>query len=250
MEMKHLTDEEKNEIFRESLRLKWQEVDFDQTDRGKKLPKPSTTKQYESGKIYDLDKDLSDISDKKLFEIVHSRRSTRKYQEGTMTKKEFSYLANLTCDIVKFGPGYAMGVVPTGGATSTLETYFYLHQVEGFEQGLYHYMKDTNQVRLIRSDITPEQVNDSIANQLRGAQLIMYWTTTPYRCEYKYTYLSHKMISMEAGHACQNLYLASEAIQYGTVAIAAYDQERADELLQVGEEEFVIYCAAVGKKII
>jgi nitroreductase len=57
------------------------------------------------------------------------------------------------------------------------------------------------------------------------------------------------MIAMEAGHACQNLYLAAESIDFGAVAIAAYDQKKADQLLELDEEEFVIYAATVGKKI-
>jgi nitroreductase len=56
------------------------------------------------------------------------------------------------------------------------------------------------------------------------------------------------VIALDAGHVGQNLYLACEAINSGTCAIAAYDQEYADELLRVdGDEEFVIYFAPVGK---
>jgi hypothetical protein len=59
---------------------------------------------------------------------------------------------------------------------------------------------------------------------------------------------AYKVIALDAGHLCQNLYLACEAIGAGTCAIAAYDQDRADELLGVdGEEEFSVYLAPVGK---
>jgi nitroreductase len=40
------------------------------------------------------------------------------------------------------------------------------------------------------------------------------------------------VIAIEAGHVCQNLYLASEAIDARMCAIAAYDQEKMDELLK------------------
>lgn len=56
------------------------------------------------------------------------------------------------------------------------------------------------------------------------------------------------MIAIEAGHACQNLCLAAEAVGCGSVPIAAYSQTKADNLLGVdGEEEFVIYLAAAGR---
>ncbi|WP_160684216.1 nitroreductase family protein [Clostridium sp. C2-6-12] len=59
---------------------------------------------------------------------------------------------------------------------------------------------------------------------------------------------AHKMIAIDAGHVCQNLYLAAESIQCGCCAIGAYAQEKMDEFLQVdGEEEFTFYMATVGK---
>ncbi len=74
------------------------------------------------------------------------------------------------------------------------------------------------------------------------------WTTIPARMEWRYSRVSYKVIALDAGHVCQNLYLACEAIGAGTCAIAAYDQEFADKILGIdGIEEFTIYMASVGK---
>ena len=55
------------------------------------------------------------------------------------------------------------------------------------------------------------------------------------------------MIAQEAGHVCQNLYLACESISAGACAIT-HIQEKVDLLLGVdGEDEFAIYVAPVGK---
>jgi nitroreductase len=55
-------------------------------------------------------------------------------------------------------------------------------------------------------------------------------------------------MAIDAGHVCQNLYIACEAIGAGACAIAAYNQELMDKLIKVdGEDEFVIYLAPVGK---
>ncbi len=60
--------------------------------------------------------------------------------------------------------------------------------------------------------------------------------------------LKKKVIAMDAGHVCQNLYLACEAVGCSTCAIGAYDQEYADAVLDVdGEDEFTIYMAPVSK---
>ena len=66
--------------------------------------------------------------------------------------------------------------------------------------------------------------------------------------EWRHGLAAHKVIALDAGHACQNVYLACEALGAGTCAIAAYDQHRIDELLRLdGEEEFTTYLAPVGR---
>ena len=54
---------------------------------------------------------------------------------------------------------------------------------------------------------------------------------------------------IDAGHLCQNLYLACEALGLSTCAVGAYDQTGMDGLLRLdGEEEFVVYMAPAGKR--
>jgi SagB-type dehydrogenase family enzyme len=66
--------------------------------------------------------------------------------------------------------------------------------------------------------------------------------------EWRYDIAAHRVIAIDAGHVCQNLYLACESIDSGTCAIAAFDQEKMDQLINVnGKDEFVIYLAPVGK---
>jgi SagB-type dehydrogenase family enzyme len=81
-----------------------------------------------------------------------------------------------------------------------------------------------------------------------SSAVVFLWTALPYRMEWRYGLAAHKVILLDAGHVCQNLYLACEALSLGTCAIAAYDQERMDQLLRVdGKDEFTVYLAAVGK---
>ena len=65
--------------------------------------------------------------------------------------------------------------------------------------------------------------------------------------EWRYGLSAHRVILIDAGHVCQNLYLASQAMGAGTCAVGAYDQDLIDKLLGLdGNNEFVIYAAAVG----
>jgi SagB-type dehydrogenase family enzyme len=93
--------------------------------------------------------------------------------------------------------------------------------------------------------ITAAALNQSFIGK---APLTFIWTTIPYRMEWRYGIAAHKVIALDAGHVCQNLYLASAAINAGTCAVAAYHQKLMDDLLDIdGENEFTIYLAPVGK---
>lgn len=84
---------------------------------------------------------------------------------------------------------------------------------------------------------------------LSAAAVAFFWTALPARMEWRYDLAAHKVIAIDAGHVGQNLYLACEALGAGCCAVAAYDQDACDTLLDVnGNEEFTIYLAAVGRR--
>jgi hypothetical protein len=61
------------------------------------------------------------------------------------------------------------------------------------------------------------------------APVVLVWTTIPYRMEWRYMEAAHRVIALDAGHACQNLYLAVQAVGCGTCAVAAFHQQALDE---------------------
>ena len=82
----------------------------------------------------------------------------------------------------------------------------------------------------------------------RAAAAVLFWTCLPYRSEWRYGRDAAKLCLLDAGHVCQNLYLAAEAIGCGVCGIGAYDQEAIDKLLGIdGSDEFVVYYSPVGK---
>jgi SagB-type dehydrogenase family enzyme len=119
------------------------------------------------------------------------------------------------------------------------------------EPGIYRYLPVEHQLLVVSREpglakkITAAALNQSFVGK---APVSFIWTTMPYRMEWRYDIAAHKVIALDAGHVCQNLYLACAAIHAGTCAIAAYHQQLMDELLCVdGENEFALYLAPVGK---
>ena len=119
------------------------------------------------------------------------------------------------------------------------------------EPGFYRYLPLEHQLlHLFDEEQMPRKLTEATLGQtfVGRAAVVFIWTTIPYRMEWRYGLAAHKVIALDAGHVCQNLYLACEAIGAGTCAVAAYHQQLMDRLVRVdGEEEFVIYLAPVGK---
>lgn len=229
------------------------------TDKAKGLPKPLTVKPYDpSSVIIDLPEVHEDIvKSQNIYGCIKERRSTRLYSEESLTLAELSYLLWATQGITGTNKGGLMlRTVPCSGATHTFETYLFIRRVEGIQQGIYRYLPVEHKLLFIYQlsemdskidEITLDQ--PFVPNFAKRAAVVFAWSTTPYRSEWKYDITAHKKILIDVGHICQNLYLASESIDAGACAIGIYNQELIDEVLNLdGEEEFVLYLGAVGKK--
>ncbi len=196
-----------------------------------------------------------------LYQVITGRKSSRLYEQDSLTLKELSYLLWMTQgikDITGAAHRVTLRNVPSAGARHALETYIFVNRVEELEPGCYHYLPQTHELELISQD--PQQIQKLSAafcgqTFFGGCAAAFVWTAVPYRMEWRYGTMAEKLILLDAGHVCQNLYLAGASIGCGVCAIGAYEQDKADELLDLlktrgneREEEMVVYAASVGKK--
>lgn len=188
-----------------------------------------------------------------FYQLFHDRRSHRQFREDPLSLEEVSFLLWATQGLKKLsGDGTtSFRTVPSGGSRHPFETYVFAHRIEGLSEGVYRYLPLTHELVYLFSE---EGFSGSLTEGCLGqkfvgeAPLTLIWTAIPYRTEWRYAQASHKIIGIDAGHLCQNLYLAVEAIHGGTCGIGAYSQEKMDRLMRVdGEDEFTIYIAPVGK---
>jgi SagB-type dehydrogenase family enzyme len=233
----------------------WEEFENWETDQKRGIPHPPPQEPYpEDARLIDLiAPEALDIGEMALIEVINRRRSRRKYTKEPLTLKELSFLLWATQGVQRvIQEGVRVyRTVPSGGARHSFETYLMINRVTGIEPGLYRYLSMEHRLCLLYSENSlDEKIADACRRQsfIKDAAVVFLWTTIPYRMEWRYGPIAHKAIAMDAGHLCQNLYLASEAIGAGTCAIGAYTQEKIDAILGVdGKEEFTIYVASVGK---
>jgi SagB-type dehydrogenase family enzyme len=183
---------------------------------------------------------------------IADRKSRRKYNEENLTLAELSYLLWATQGVRKEMPtGRHYRTVPSAGSRHSFETYLVIQHVEGLQPGVYRYLPfDHKLVFLFTAENLPEKMTTLGSGQpfVGNCAACFIWSSIPYRMEWRYGFHSERVILMDVGHVCQNLYLAAESLGCGTCGVAAYEQEALDKFLGLdGKEEFVIYLAPVGR---
>ncbi len=230
-------------------------IDFSTTDQSAGIPPPPLEKACPAGAArIDLVRPnkLRAVPRADLLSAMANRRSRRQFNKTPLTLEELSFLLWATQGVrEQSGAGPVRRTVPSAGNRHALETYLCVLNVEGLDKGLYRYLPLEHQLVVeYKDEDVAKKIGPATLGQdwISSAAAVFIWAAIPYRMEWRYGLVAHKAILLEAGHVCQNLYLACEAIGAGTCAVAAYDQELMDQLLRVdGKDEFVIYLAPVGK---
>lgn len=233
-----------------------QRIDFTQTAQIRRLPAPPLQKPYAPEAVCielpDGCAALARIGTMPLAEAITRRESVREFSDEPVSLEELSAILYATQGVKSMpSANTALRTVPSAGSRHAFETYVVVNQVDGLETGLYRFLPFDGKLLQIRLD--------PLINKVAGAACLgqmfvakaaftLFWTVIPERMEWRYDLAAHKVLALDAGHVCQNLYLACTAIGAGTCAIAAYDQEACDHMLGVdGNDEFTIYLAPVGK---
>jgi len=237
---------------REFLKSNFGEVDFGSTDQALKKPCPAQEKPFDpQGTIVALvPREGWGIRGPSVVEAILGRRSRRKFRDDPLSLEELSFLLFATQGIRAKREKYSFRTAPSGGARHPFETYLYADRVAGLAMGLYRYLPIEHALYLVTPfrEGMAEELNAATDGQLRGAAAYFIWSALPYRTEWRYSISSAKLVALDAGHVCQNLYLACEAIGCGTCGIGDYKQGLMDRFLGIdGSEEFAVYMAPVGK---
>lgn len=234
------------------------QMDFSQTDQNRGLPAPALQKAADPGalqvKLPTAQDWPADMGRMDLIQAMAQRKSRRNFSNAGLTLPELSFLLWATQGIRQMlGRNTALRTVPSAGARHSLESYLFIRNVEQVPQALYRYLPKENALVQVREvpDMESALTRAAYGQQFVGhAAVTFVWACIPYRMEWRYGLTAHRVILMDAGHVCQNLYLACEAIGVGTCAVGAYDQEEMDRLIGLdGEEEFAIYVAPVGRRL-
>lgn len=189
-------------------------------------------------------------------ELLDVRRSKRNYADASMTQAQLAFMLWSTQGIQEFrGEVATLRPAPSGGARHPFETYITVKSVEGLEPGLYHYRPTENvgeklcTIERVGDLPSDEKVTEMLVGQswASKAPAILFYSCIPYKAEWRYADMAHRVMLIDLGHVGQNAMLSAAALGLGSCCMAAFDQKSCDEVLGFdGLEEYTVYAVSVG----
>ncbi len=187
-----------------------------------------------------------------FLEMVEVRSTIRQYDdEKELTNKELSYLLWCTQGLKMVMQTKTIRNVPSAGGRNALETFLYIRRVEGIKPGLYRFLPLEHKLLLVSDDV---EIEEKICGQFstvgvaKNAAVVFLWTAVYERMACMFGERAYRYIYLDAGHVCQNLYLAAQTMNIKVCALGAFDDEVLNQNLSFdGDNQFVVYGAGVGK---
>lgn len=188
-----------------------------------------------------------------FLEMVELRASVRKYQpDEKIPVKELSYLLWCTQGVKMALPnGGSMRNVPSAGARHALETYLFVQRVDGLKPGFYRFLPFDHAL-LPLTDIEQEAFLAAFPRRkmIEGSAVTFVWTAVRERMTYLFGPRAYRYLFLDAGHVCENLYLAAQTVKTGVCAVGSFDDAMLNKALNIdGREEFAVYAATAGKPL-
>ena len=226
-----------------------------QSDQSKEVPAPPFHHAPQGERIV-LPAFEGTLPTADYYELLDIRRSLRKYDDGKpMTQQELSFLLWSAQGIQFLRAHSSLRPTPSGGARHPFETYIYVNNVVGLEPGVYHYAPQEDIEKKTctiwkKSDLpaTPT-VTEMLVGQSWAAKapVVLFYTCVPYRAEWRYVHMAHRVMLIDLGHLGQNVMLSAAALGLGSCCMAAFDQELCDQALAIDSiNEYTVYAIAAG----
>lgn len=207
-------------------------------------------KEYPEAELIELPRATSS-KDNDLWQSLQDRRSHRKFTGTGLSQHDLSHLLWATQGITALSGNFLFRTAPSAGALHPIETYIGINNAEEVNPGLYHFNPRQFVLEKLFEGPVGQHIAQSALNQrfLAECNAVFIWSAVFRRNMCKYGNRGLRYILMDVGHICQNLLLAAEALNLGACPVAAFFDDTMNDLLNLdGEEESVLYLAAVGHK--
>ncbi|MGM0482548.1 MAG: SagB/ThcOx family dehydrogenase [Patescibacteria group bacterium] len=200
----------------------------------------------ENDKKIELPEDLVK-EENSLEEVISKRRSVRNYDEEALEIRDLSQILWAAQGLTDSDLG--LRATPSAGALYPLSVYVAVENVIGLKEGIYRYSVEDHSLNLMKEGGFGDRLHESAMGQsaVKDSSFVIIISADYDITRRKYKERAERYVHMEAGHAGQNIYLQTTALDLGTVAIGAFDDNEVSEVLGL-EKETPLYLFPVGKK--
>ncbi|MBA3707905.1 MAG: SagB/ThcOx family dehydrogenase [Planctomycetes bacterium] len=177
------------------------------------------------------------------FQAILRRRSTRRFQRGTMTRAQLARI---------LAAAYAPETVGLGEQPSLdrghLMTFVAVLAVEGFAPGVYYLAPHGLELRLVRPGCDPETVQYLCLGQELGgdATAVVFHTADLADAVRAYGDRAYRYLHLDAGMIGERLDLAAISEGCGASGIGGFFDDQVTDLLGIPREQAVVYITTLG----
>lgn len=176
-----------------------------------------------------------------LARVLAGRRSWRDYGRDFVTLEQLGQLLWAAAGSVDAVTA-ATRTAPSAGATHPVEIYVVAGESDEMAAGVYHYDRVGHRLvplldRDVRAELAAAALNQAFVAR---APVTIVIAADFARTTTRYGERGQRYVLMEAGHVAQNLCLAAEALDLGTVVVGAFDDARVQAVLGVPHPVLVL----------
>lgn len=191
-----------------------------------------------------------------LDRVLKARASRRDFAHTPLRLDELGTLLHYSYGIRKTITAYntkdfPVRFAPSSGGLQATELYLVVNSVEGVTKGLYHYNAARHSLELLNQGNMRFKVVKCCLYQdwLAHAGVVLIFTSVMERVLWKYGARGYRFVHMDAGFVASHAYLVATALRLRTCAVAAFQDDLVNELLEVdGISEFASLVMPIGKR--
>jgi SagB-type dehydrogenase family enzyme len=186
-----------------------------------------------------------------LPQILRQRYSCRTFSHQPLNLEQVAAFLWAAAGKIEDSVTGASRTTPSAGATFPLEIYIVVGKggVVNLEEGLYHYLIEKHALEPISlgQDISLKLSAACLGQTfINDAPISLIIAAKFSRTSARYGQRGIRYVYMEAGSACQNIYLMATQLGLATVQVGAFDDNNLDKLLLLDKDTQTLSIMPVG----
>ena len=155
-------------------------------------------------------------------------------------------IGGITAKKVYPSTAYYLRTVPSAGALYPVEFYFQCRDVEGFDDGIYHFDVKNSAVKLLHRIEEQEGVEVYFEDRRKIKGFLFLLSTIYYRSSWKYRDRAFRYCLLDAGHGLGTLEASMYLEEMACNIRYRFDKETLNKQFGFGDKEFFLSCVVAG----